>query len=55
MILNHVHKILSSNILYPYFLKNHSFTAMSLELERGLGDERKVPSRVKTRLLYEKV
>jgi hypothetical protein len=28
---------------------------MSLEAERGLGDERKVPSRVKTRSLYEKL
>jgi hypothetical protein len=48
------------NLKFQHFIpifkkKNHSFVTMSLELERGLGDERKVPSRVKTRSLYEKL
>jgi hypothetical protein len=46
---------LSFNILYLYFLKIHYFATWSLELEKGLGDKRKAPSRVKGRSLYEKL
>jgi hypothetical protein len=34
---------------------NHYFIIMSLELEQGVGDERRVTSRVKARSLYKKL
>jgi hypothetical protein len=46
---------LSFNISYSYFKKNHYFAIWSLELEKGLGDKRKDPSKVKGGSLYEKL
>jgi hypothetical protein len=41
------------NILHSYLRKFYYFTTMSLKIERGLGDERRAPSRVKAKSFYE--
>ncbi len=48
-----MHEILSFIILYPYLKKINYFTIMSLVLERGLGDERRVPIKVNAGSLYK--
>jgi hypothetical protein len=57
--LNYVHLILSSNILYSYFKKNHYFTDnnSAQRLKEGFRDERRAQIMVTLRitLLYVEV